>query len=194
MASHIEYQFAAAVVNIFEKIFEDQYSEIYYYLSSNPLMTMAYVSKHLEKPWDWQALTYNPSISIAYMDQHPEYPWNPDEYHLRKYGGEEERTECEDLVADEAGEIMPSEWHCKNVTLAMIEKNMGMLDQLMLDGYDEVEDVDFGIIAWHHLSENPNLTLAFLEKYFKKPWNHVLLLNPLKAAKAQFQKDYLAAY
>jgi hypothetical protein len=190
----IDYHFAARFVKIYEKICNYQEIDIdYTFLSGNPRITMAYVSKHPEKPWNPQALTSNPSISIAYMDQHPEYPWQPDEYHLRKYGGEEEIVECEDLIADEDA-ILPNEWHCKNVSLAMIEKNMFMIDMLTLNGYDEVEEVDLGSLVWHHLTDNPNLTLEFLEKYYQKPWNcFILANNPLNAAKAQFRKQYLAS-
>ena len=197
MQDTIDYQFAARYLAICEKICAYQGSWLNYIVPScNPLITMAYVNKHPEKHWCWQALTSNPAISIAYMEQHPEQPWQPDEYHLRKYGGEAEVFECQDLVDEDAitdNNISPSEWHCKNVTLDIIEKNMNKIDALTALGYNEAEETDLGYIVWHHIAENPNLTLEFLEKYYQKPWGDILFLNPLTKAKAQFTRDCLRA-
>ena len=185
----IEYQFAAKFVAICEKI--SGFHRPYDHLSCNPAITMAYVSQHLDKPWCWQALTYNPAISIAYMEQHPEYPWHQDEYSLRKYGGEAEGIILDEFLVDYTSEIRPDQWDCKNISLAMIEENMKAIDSL---GFDEEQERNLNHVAWQNLSNNPNLTLDFLEKFYKKPWTEMLLFNPLHVAKAQFRKEYIAAY
>ena len=188
MDNQLDYEFAARYLAVYKKICaHKKCPPNYNFISSNPLITMAYVNKHPEEPWCTQGLTANPSISIAYMDAHPEFPWQQDEYHFRKYGGEAEVTECEDLADVDTGEmLLPSEWHCKNVSLDLIEKYMPEIDEIVALGYDEDEEVDLGYLIWCHISENPNITLEFLEKYYQKPWTDILAINPLTKAKAAF--------
>jgi hypothetical protein len=189
VAEQIDYLFAARFVAVYEKICHSQRVGLdFTYLSGNPLITMAYVNKHPTKPWCWQALTSNPSIPLSYMDQHPEKPWQPDEYHFRKYGGEE--IESLDDAVEFDGDLCN-----KKTPLAFIEEHMKWIDALVTIGYNEEEDTDEGLLIWRGISDNANLTLEFLEKYYQKPWHDLILAsNPLKIAKAQFKKEYIAAY
>jgi hypothetical protein len=191
VAEQIDYLFAARFVAVYEKICAFQGIDLdFTYLSSNPLITMAYVNKHPKKPWCSQGLTSNPSIPLSYMEAHPEKQWQPDEYHFRKYGGEEIEPEEEEDAGEFDGDLTK-----KNTPLAFIEEHMNWIDVLVTIGYNEEEETDEGILVWQGISDNANLTLEFLEKYYQKPWDHFMLANnPLKAAKAQFKKEYLAAY
>ena len=199
----IDYQFAVKFVTLHEKICKYHETELdYSFLSGNPLITMAYVNKHPKKPWCWQALTSNPSISLAYMDAHPEKPWQPDEYHFRKYGGEAIVPDIlSDLLPayyanlDEEGFPPCNVWSAANVQVSYIARHMEWIDQMVALGYDDSEEMDYGAIIWSEIAENPNLTLEFIETYYQKPWNPCILsMNPLTNAKAQFRKEYLAAY
>ncbi len=151
-------------------------------LSGNPIITMAYVQQHPELKWCWQGLTYNPSVSIKYIEVHPEYPWNDDEFHLRKYGGEAEPVM--EYLSEMNAAGRPCEWNGHNITIGLIEKH--------LDWIKEQDDDDAEII-WHQISDNPNLTLEFIEKNYSNLYVSVLASNPLRAAKAQFRHEQLAA-
>ena len=176
----IDYQFADKFMKVYEKICITQGVEMQYeLLSGNPIITMAYVNKHPKKPWSMQGLTSNPSISLAYMETHPEKAWHPDEYHLRKYGGEAPVPNDENIASQES--------------LDFIEKNIDWLDALDQDYY--FNDTSAYSRTWYQISNNPNLTVEFIDKYYQKNWDHYILAdNPLRKAKAQFKKEYLAAY
>ena len=192
----IDYQFAAKFMTFFLK-----YRKYYFYnevctdfslLSSNPLITMAYVKRHPEHPWCWQGLTSNPSITLEYMDQHPELPWNKDEYHFRKFGGEATPIEPTSLIslAELEQQICLNEpAQAAQAPAAGAGAEAQAPTNNIITVYDEAE-----LDTWTKLSDNPNLTFDFISKYHKKPWNYyVLASNPFPAAKKQFKKEYLAA-
>ena len=179
--AEIDYLFAAKFMTFFIKYrkyygFDAEVESDFSLLSSNRLITMTYVNRHPELPWCWQGLTSNPSIPLDYMDQHPELPWHKEEYDLRKYGGECGLGEPASLL-----------------TLAEMEEQLGLNTEVpalnIINVYDEAD-----ITLWSQLSDNPNLTIEFITKHHKKPWNYyVLATNNFPAAKNQFKKEYLAA-
>jgi hypothetical protein len=193
----LDYQFAAKFITIYEKICKYHKIDLdYRFLSGNPLVTMAYVNKHPNKPWCWQALTSNPSISLQYIDEHPEKFWNQDEYNLRKYGGEAEPIVNESYAVIDDNLFPPcSDWSASNVILDELVRYMPLIDTVTAFGYAEEEENDIGYCWWREISDNPNLTLDFIDSYYKKPWSHnILAMNPLAKAKAKYRKEYIAAY
>jgi len=186
LEQELNYLFAAQVMKIFTRFpdYKDFHPRVFSILSGNPIITIEYVNAHPTEPWSWQGLTFNPSISLAYMEMHPEKPWNIHEYELRKYGGEAPPTTMP--PATPLTPFPPSRWNARNITLEYIEAQMDWIDM------QTANDEDCSI--WSEISENPNLTLAFIEKYLSKPWDfYVLTGNELPIAKAQFRKEYLAA-
>ena len=176
----MDYLFAAKFIAALEKVNNyDLGGEMDLMLvSSNPIITMTYVTRHPEKKWDWQGLTNNPSIPLEYMDAHPEYPWNQDEYDFRKYGGEEAQLDSENEPCD----IRETIAHLERFTEH--ESEMG----------DDMDSNDLELSLWSSISDEPNLTPEIIEQYYDKPWNYfVLSSNPLPVAKKQFKKEYLAA-
>ena len=39
-------------------------------------VTMEYVEKHLEKPWDWEWVSYNPNLTFEYVEKHLDKDWD----------------------------------------------------------------------------------------------------------------------
>jgi len=176
----IDYLFAAKFIAALEKANVDYYGVemVLMVISSNPIVTMTYVTRHPEKKWYWRGLTNNPSISLAYMDAHPEYPWNQDEYEFRKYGGEEAELDSENEPCD------------IRETIAHLEREM----ERESERDDDMDPNDLELSLWSSLSEDPNVTPEIIEQYYDKPWNYFALCsNPLPSAKQQFKKEYLAA-
>jgi hypothetical protein len=185
----MDYQFAAKFVKVFEKI--DKYNHFdsdLSLLSSNPIINMDYVNSHSERAWCWRGLTSNPSIPLAYIEKHPEKPWNKDEYEIRKYGGEEIQPSIHITAINANG--VPQCWSASNVSLELIEKQIDHIEAQLV-----MEDDDSYYYIWSDISDNPNLTIEFIDKYYKKPWNYYgLASNPLTADKERFKKEYAAAY
>lgn len=166
-------QFAAKFVKVFEKI--DAYNRF----DSSP-------TDDKERIWCWFGLSNNPVIPIAYMEKTPKKPW------ANNYKQRNERElslyykVCRNRIAYFHADGMPSNWYASNISLDLIEKNMSYIN-------NQIEDIQRYI--WADISDNPNLTPEFIEKYYKKPWNYYALAsNPLPAAKEQFKKEYAAAY
>ena len=180
------YLFAAQVMKIFTQFpdYKHLHPRVFSILSGNPIITIEYVNAHPIEPWCWQGLTYNPSISLAYMDRHPEKPWNIHEYELRKYGGEAPLATMPPAVS--LSPFPPSRWNARNITPEYIEAHMDWIDlQTAID-----EDCNI----WSEISDNPNLTLAFITKYLAKPWDfYVLTGNEFPTAKTKFLAEYYAA-
>jgi len=186
----IDYAFAAKYMKLYEKIAKQKHIVVFLTeISSNPLMTMSYVEKHLKKSWDWEGLTENPSISLEYMEAHPEHPWDPVVYSFRKAG----RFDWPPVVGSYAGrnpDGIPCAWDASNVSLNDIETNMKWIidEQMVFDDHESPRTI------WEQISANPNLTLAFIEKHIDKPWNLCILgENPLTEARERYKKEYKAA-
>ena len=196
MEQDMEYQLACRFVQVLEKIAKNQESFVdFTYLSGNPLITMTYVNKHPEKAWHWPALTCNPSVPLTYIEAHPKKPWCPHEYHFRKYAGDWPDVMHKYSPIADAEEPPCGFWDAANVLPADIERHMPWIDATVAIGYDDIEEYDHGMLTWNQISDNPNLTLDFIEKYHQKHWNiDILSTNPLTIAKAQFIKEYKAAY
>jgi hypothetical protein len=119
------------------------------------------------------------------MEEHPEYPWDQRIYYFRKM----DRCDWPPIIGTYSGSDedtgRPYSWECGNITLAYIEAQMPWID---------AQSVDDSLI-WDGISDNPNLTLDFIDKYIDKPWNYeILATNRLTHAKKQFCQEYLAAY
>jgi len=183
----MDYQFAAKFVKAFEKI--DNYNQF------DPS-----ADDTDERTWCWHGLTTNPVIPMAYIEKHPKKPWDTEEINckIRNEGDESymrylhhkyantEPPSTRITSLDANG--VPQDWSACNVSLALIEKQME---------YIEAQNaIDEGVyrVIWSYISDNPNLTPEFIEKYYQKPWNYyVLAINPLIPAKQQFKKEYAAA-
>jgi hypothetical protein len=196
MDQDMEYQLACRFIQVLEKIARNQESYVdFTYLSGNPLITMTYVNKHPEKAWHWPALTCNPSVPLTYIEAHPEKPWCPHEYHFRKYAGDWPDVTHKYAVIADTEEPPCGFWDAANVLPVDIERHMPWIDATVAIGYDDIEEYDHGMLTWNQISDNPNLTLDFIDKYHQKHWNiDILSTNPLTIAKAQFSKEYKAAY
>jgi hypothetical protein len=42
----------------------------------NPNITMEFIEKHPEKPWDWESISDNPNITMEIIEAHPEEHWD----------------------------------------------------------------------------------------------------------------------
>lgn len=163
-----DYLFARKFMEVIDKLCKSYYiMPDMNLLSGNPIITMAYVTKHMDKKWCWKGLASNPSISIAYMDLHPEYPWNQDEYEFRKYGGEAEEPQIPSNLLD-------------------IKVMLSKLNSYRGDGDDDDEEKLF-----HDISQHPHLTLEMIEENLSQPWRfipEVLFSNPLTFARKMNEK------
>jgi len=45
-------------------------------ISTRHDLTMQYVGEHAEKPWDWIQISCNPIVTLEYIGEHPDAPWN----------------------------------------------------------------------------------------------------------------------
>jgi hypothetical protein len=219
MEQEMDYQFVCKFIQVLKKINKAQGNtvDLMYHISNNPLMTMTYVNKHPDESWSWCGLTCNTAMSLAYIEAHPEKPWCPDEYDYRKSSGDWIPHMLRYCEIDAKAEPPCEFWNAANVMPADIEKHMPWIDATVARGnyayaeayaeaqaYTEIQadalayadaEAEEGRVTWKQLSENPNLTLDFIDRYYKKPWSLPHLLhNPLPAAKTQFIKEYKAAY
>ena len=46
----------------------------------NPNITMEFIEKYPEKPWNWGYISENPNITMEIIEKHPEKPWDWDIY------------------------------------------------------------------------------------------------------------------
>ena len=174
----MDYQFAAKFVKAFEKI------EKYNQFGSTDTN---------ERTWCWHGLTSNPVIPLEYIEKNPKKPWDRAEYenksreeesYMRYLRHKYANKKTQSVTFDANG--IPHRWDAGNVSLALIEKKLGYIN-------NQFEDIQR--VIWHGISDNPNVTPEFIEKYYQKPWNYyVLAINPLTIAKEQFKKEYAAAY
>ena len=47
-----------------------------YNLSSNPSISLAFITKEVCRNWDWHSLSYNPSITPAFVKANIDKPWS----------------------------------------------------------------------------------------------------------------------
>jgi len=179
----MDYQFADKFVKAFEKI--DKYNQF------------GSTATEDERTWCWHGLTSNPVIPLEYIEKNPKKLWDTAEYENKSRNEEESymrylrhkyaNTEPpSSRLATFDANGFPHRWDAGNVSLALIEKKMGFID-------NQFEDIQRDI--WYGISDNPNVTPEFIEKYYQKPWNYyVLAIHPLTVAKEQFKKEYAAAY
>ena len=47
-------------------------------MSNNPSVTLEFIEKHIDKPWDWGStgLSINPSITLEFIEKHIDKPWD----------------------------------------------------------------------------------------------------------------------
>ena len=48
----------------------------WYYVSSNPNITIKDIKENPDKPWDWSGISLNPNITITDITENPDKPWN----------------------------------------------------------------------------------------------------------------------
>ena len=42
----------------------------------NPNITIEFIEKYPDKPWDWYWISSNPNITIEFIEKYPDKPWN----------------------------------------------------------------------------------------------------------------------
>ena len=48
----------------------------YWRLSLNPSLNMDFIERHLDLPWDWEDISGNPSLTMDFVERHIELDWN----------------------------------------------------------------------------------------------------------------------
>src|SRR5437773_376732 len=69
----------ANINNILDSFFDSQISAVlmdWKLISSNNILTIEFVLRHLDKDWDWNVLSHHWNISMVYSVMHPYLPWN----------------------------------------------------------------------------------------------------------------------
>jgi len=85
---HTESDIVKEMEQCFDKYFEwDKFS---WYLSQNPNITIEFIEKYIDKPWNWKFLTENPSLTMKFIEKYPDKPWDRDELSSHKFTKEKE--------------------------------------------------------------------------------------------------------
>ena len=48
----------------------------WFWISSNPNITMDIIEKYPDKPWDWAFISSNPNLTMEFIEKYPDKPWN----------------------------------------------------------------------------------------------------------------------
>jgi hypothetical protein len=131
-------------------------SRSWYELSCNLTLSMDTVQKHPNIPWDWFALSRNPSVfrSLKTIEKYPNMPWD-----ITGIARNINILPC-DLESLEGWSFQDLS-HNPNINDMTVESNIS-------------EDWD-----WENgLSDNPGLSLHFIEKYSSKMDWECLSYNP----------------
>lgn len=155
----------------------------WYYLSANEEFiaraTPEFIERHLDK-WNWFSLSANKSISLDFIKGH-DYNWS--------WSGVSHNPnvtpEFVDLYGNKDWSWISLSDNSKFVSLLSIDFVERYIDKwewtdlslhLSVDFIEHFEDR----MDWHKVSQNPNLTLEFIENNITKPWFFTYLsANPV---------------
>ncbi len=48
----------------------------WFWISSNPNITMEFIEKYHDKEWNWNWISSNPNITMDIIEKYPDKPWN----------------------------------------------------------------------------------------------------------------------
>ena len=48
----------------------------WYYISLNSNITMEIIEKYPNKPWNWGGISMNPNLTMEIIEKYPNKPWN----------------------------------------------------------------------------------------------------------------------
>ena len=138
-------------------------------LSSNPNITWDIVRDNLDKPWDWDSLSYNPTITLD-IKENPEKPW--DWYSLSRHP-----TITWDIVKENPKKPWNWEGLSSNPNIT----------------WDVVKDNLHKPWNWFSLSSNPNITWDIIKENPDKPWcwNKLLRTNFSKQREQFLSQQYI---
>ncbi len=146
-----------------------------YNITMNRNTTLEFIEHYIDKPWDWVQLSKNPNLTPDFVAKHIDRPWE-----FGKYGLSSNRIVTPEFVE----KFINKNWdwgyeglgsNIKNIPFEFYEKH-NIKYAYVFSHYITLDKVDKYIneVKWKFgapgLSNNPNLTLKFIEKYIDKPW------------------------
>ena len=45
-------------------------------ISRSPNITMDFIEKYPDKPWNWSCISRNPNVTMEFIEKHPDKPWD----------------------------------------------------------------------------------------------------------------------
>lgn len=118
-------------------------------LSSFPMLTENYITKHLYENWDFIALSRNPSINPDFVIKNPQLPW---------VWGDDGLSSNPNTTVELIELFKDNPWYFRSLST-----NVNLTHKFILKNINE----DW---CWNNLSGNPCITPEFVEKHQDLPW------------------------
>ena len=129
-------------------------------VTSHSLITLEFIEKHPNLPWEYKYLSYNPNTTQEYIEQHPTIDW-----HWRMIP-RKVKIDLEFILS------RPN----VNWSWSFISGNLGISFETILEHPDKAWD-------WKYISSRSDLTLDFVLSHPDLPWDWLeISRNPVISA------------
>ena len=164
-----------------------RYEHIIRNLSSNPLITLKFIDDHPEIYWYWYDITDNPNLTLDFVIKYIDKPWNWD-----KKGLSCKRIINNDFLINYSNKCWNwytlSENSAIHINEELLEKFIDKpWDWHILSNHPNIScnfiDNHLNICwSWYRVSENPNITYEFVCKHYAKTlnWYYIINHSPIK--------------